>query len=97
MHSLKPMYCKMPGRYIVHQIIIYIIDCQNRTIIGKPGERGEVKSPMYPKKYENNLNCSWTIIFPYGYNIELRFLDIDIEAHSEANCPYDKLEVVFIN
>ncbi|XP_065842077.1 mannan-binding lectin serine protease 2-like isoform X2 [Oscarella lobularis] len=67
--------------------------CQNRTIIGKPGERGEVKSPMYPKKYENNLNCSWTIIFPYGYNIELRFLDIDIEAHSEANCPYDKLEV----
>ncbi|XP_043996530.1 enteropeptidase [Gambusia affinis] len=44
-------------------------------------------SPNYPHSYGNMANCMWTLHAPAGQNIQLHFLDFDVEA------TYDMLEV----
>ncbi|KAM4726936.1 enteropeptidase [Anableps anableps] len=44
-------------------------------------------SPNYPHSYGNMANCLWTLHAPEGENIQLHFLDFDVEA------TYDMVEV----
>uniref|UniRef100_A0A3B5MKK8 Uncharacterized protein n=1 Tax=Xiphophorus couchianus TaxID=32473 RepID=A0A3B5MKK8_9TELE len=44
-------------------------------------------SPNYPRSYGDMANCMWTLHAPAGQNIQLHFLDFDVEA------TYDMLEV----
>ncbi|XP_041656959.1 enteropeptidase [Cheilinus undulatus] len=44
-------------------------------------------SPNYPQSYGQEAECLWTLHAPEGLNIQLHFLDFDIEA------TYDVLEV----
>ncbi|XP_078028860.1 enteropeptidase isoform X14 [Epinephelus lanceolatus] len=44
-------------------------------------------SPNYPQSYGNEAYCRWTLHAPDGQNIQLHFLDFDIEA------TYDVVEV----
>nr|XP_023693671.1 enteropeptidase isoform X1 [Paramormyrops kingsleyae] len=37
-------------------------------------------SPNYPKSYSNKLSCVWTLHTEEGKNIQLHFLDFDVEA-----------------
>ncbi|XP_054610517.1 enteropeptidase isoform X2 [Dunckerocampus dactyliophorus] len=44
-------------------------------------------SPNYPENYGNKARCAWTLHTVPGQNIQLHFLDIDVEAN------YDMVEV----
>ncbi|KAM3869022.1 enteropeptidase [Diretmus argenteus] len=44
-------------------------------------------SPNYPQSYGNRANCLWTLHTREGWNIQLHFLDFDVEA------TYDVVEV----
>ncbi|XP_056140347.1 enteropeptidase [Lampris incognitus] len=44
-------------------------------------------SPNYPQSYGNRANCLWTLNTREGWNIQLQFLDFDVEA------TYDVVEV----
>ncbi|XP_049447903.1 enteropeptidase [Epinephelus fuscoguttatus] len=44
-------------------------------------------SPNYPQSYGNEAQCRWTLHAPDGQNIQLHFLDFDVEA------TYDVVEV----
>ncbi|XP_053569959.1 cubilin [Bombina bombina] len=52
---------------------------------------GEIHSQNYPKPYENNTECSWTIRVDFGHRVLLEFTDFDIEFHS--SCSYDTVSV----
>ncbi|CAI5450381.1 unnamed protein product [Caenorhabditis angaria] len=40
---------------------------------------GVIYSPNYPSLYPNNLDCSYYLVAPQGYGIEILFLTIDTE------------------
>ncbi|KAM9846481.1 enteropeptidase [Aulostomus maculatus] len=44
-------------------------------------------SPNYPQSYQNKANCVWILLALQGRNIQLHFLDFDVEA------TYDVVEV----
>lgn len=52
---------------------------------------GSFSSPNYPGKYQNNLDCRWTVIVPEGNIIQLRFVAFDIEQgyHTDYVTVYD--------
>ena len=54
---------------------------------------GSFTSPNYPQPYGHNAECIWTITAARGSTIQLMFVEIDIEIHS--NCIYDYVEVNF--
>merc|ERR1712107_267708 len=56
------------------------------------GTSGEVKSPNYPSKYDNNKHVSFPLEVASGSAIELTFTDIDIEPH--GSCDYDYVQVL---
>ncbi|XP_071970499.1 astacin-like metalloendopeptidase [Engystomops pustulosus] len=54
---------------------------------------GSVFSPGYDKRmnYPAFSNCTWTILAPAGYRVQMAFLDFSLEGGS--SCPYDFLEI----
>ena len=52
---------------------------------------GSFTSPNYPMPYGHNAECIWTITAARGSTIQLMFVAIDIELHT--NCAYDYVEV----
>ncbi|XP_039609502.1 neuropilin-1a isoform X1 [Polypterus senegalus] len=58
---------------------------------------GVIKSPGYPEKYPNNLECTYIIFAPNMDEIVLDFENFDLEADSNpphgAVCRYDRLEI----
>ena len=69
---------------ISFSFVFHIAQCGGHII----GFTGEFTSPNYPKKYGDNLNCSWIIEAPQHNIIELRFQHFDIENG------FDSVEVV---
>ncbi|XP_058503766.1 uncharacterized protein LOC131471288 [Solea solea] len=59
----------------------------------KPLMYGELQSPEYPQPYPPNLEQRWDLSVPEGYQIQLTFTHMDIEA--SASCYYDSLTVLY--
>lgn len=47
-------------------------------------------TPKYPKSYPLSTECNWTIRAEPGMNIELTFLDVDMET---SDCSFDYILV----
>ncbi|CAD1477837.1 unnamed protein product, partial [Heterotrigona itama] len=64
--------------------------CENKL----HGFYGSIESPNFPYKYEQNLNCSWTIDAPIGNRVNITFSHFDLEGPGNENtCSYDYLQV----
>ena len=53
--------------------------------------KNEIKSPNYPKNYNNNENCTWRIVASTDSTVVLNYEDFSIE--NSKNCKYDYLEI----
>ncbi|XP_045117385.1 cubilin-like [Portunus trituberculatus] len=56
---------------------------------------GELASPLYPEPYPVNLDCVWTIIAGPGNQLQLNFIEFDVEESS--GCNQDYIEVHEMN
>lgn len=58
---------------------------------------GVIKSPRFPEKYPNNLECTYIIFAPKMAEIILEFESFDVEPDSNpprgVYCRYDRLEI----
>ncbi|XP_042869227.1 protein SpAN-like [Penaeus japonicus] len=75
---------------MVHHNIIKDEMCQCQTAVISATE-GEIISPNYPDKYDNDLDCLMQITVPVGHVIRFTYLLFDLE--SESTCDYDKFEI----
>ncbi|KAK3742282.1 hypothetical protein QZH41_003303 [Actinostola sp. cb2023] len=57
--------------------------------------KGTINSPNYPKLYNHNSKCTWSITVPKGNVVMLKFLDIDIEE--DPACKNDYVAVLDSN
>lgn len=51
---------------------------------------GSFTTPRYPKGYPISTECNWTVQVEPGRNIELTFLDVDMET---PDCFFDYISV----
>lgn len=51
-----------------------------------------IESPGYPNRYLNNLNCNYTIISEKDDQININFVDFELESLS-MNCEYDNVTI----
>ncbi|XP_028280212.1 complement component 1, r subcomponent [Parambassis ranga] len=58
-----------------------------------PPMHGEVQSPLYPQPYPPNLQEQWDLSVPEGFQIQITFTHLDIEA--SGGCYYDSLTVLY--
>uniref|UniRef100_G3P746 complement subcomponent C1r n=4 Tax=Gasterosteus aculeatus aculeatus TaxID=481459 RepID=G3P746_GASAC len=59
----------------------------------EPLMHGALQSPQYPQPYPPNLLEQWELSVPEGYQIQITFTHLDIEA--SAGCYYDALTVLY--
>ncbi|XP_034029542.1 uncharacterized protein LOC117513470 [Thalassophryne amazonica] len=59
----------------------------------EPVMYGEVHSPQYPQPYPANVLKQWDLTVPDGYQIQLTFTHLDIEA--SADCYYDAVTIQY--
>ncbi|XP_068089491.1 deleted in malignant brain tumors 1 protein-like [Hyperolius riggenbachi] len=52
---------------------------------------GNISSPFYPNDYPANANCTWQIVVPEGYYIQLSFLHFDLEIN--PSCQFDVVTI----
>ena len=63
-------------------IIVYVEPCGNnkpKLLTAEFGELIHVESPNYPSPYPIDADCQWHIKAYPGYNIELTFIEYDLE------------------
>ncbi|XP_061573069.1 complement C1r subcomponent-like [Cololabis saira] len=73
---------------------LYILVCDCVPLPDKePPMHGEVQSPQYPQPYPPNLLKQWDLSVPEGFQIQLTFTHLDIEA--SGGCYYDSLTVLY--
>lgn len=53
---------------------------------------GYIRSPGWPKPYQPNLDCRWTITVPAGQQIAVTITDLDLDYSRGDNC-FDYLEI----
>ncbi|KAJ0177495.1 hypothetical protein K1T71_007504 [Dendrolimus kikuchii] len=46
---------------------------------------GYIYSKNYPKDYDKNMDCMWTISVPLNHRILLNFMDFDLYSNDESN------------
>ncbi|XP_041486764.1 cubilin isoform X1 [Microtus oregoni] len=63
--------------------------CDNVVIVNKT--YGILESINYPKPYDKNLRCNWTIQATAGNTVNYTFLDLSVTSH--RNCSEDYLEL----
>ncbi|XP_045763527.1 cubilin homolog [Maniola jurtina] len=47
-------------------------------------QSGLITSINYPKNYDNNMDCLWSIKVPRNHRIELNFIDFDLYSYASA-------------
>ena len=58
-------------------------------------EKSFIKSQNYPKKYDTEIECSWTLKAQPGKNIELTFVEFDVDGYDGYDCDdYDFLRII---
>ena len=58
-------------------------------------EESFIKSPNYPKKYDTGIECSWILKAQPGKNIELTFVEFDVDGFDGYKCDdYDFLRII---
>ena len=62
---------------------VYVSGCPSSV----SGPSGSIRSPNYPRNYNNYHRCSWGITVPSGYRIELTFQSFNTEQG------FDKLDI----
>ncbi|CAJ1062511.1 complement C1r-A subcomponent-like [Xyrichtys novacula] len=77
---------------IIWVLCVSLSECR-RLPEEKPQMHGEVQSPSYPQPYAPNLQEQWDLSVPEGYQINLTFTHLDIEA--SADCHNDSLTVLY--
>jgi len=46
-----------------------------------------IRSPNYPQPYPENIQCTWRILAPVGYKVELSFLEFTLEeSYLDSGC-----------
>ncbi|XP_053955149.1 cubilin homolog [Anastrepha ludens] len=53
---------------------------------------GVIKTPSWPRPYEDSMDCEWIISAPIGHKIELSIQNFSVETTSK-NCNDDYLEI----
>lgn len=53
---------------------------------------GEINSPNYPRNYPNNFDCTYRITVGFNEQIELDFVNFELEEGSGQQC-FDFLEI----
>ncbi|XP_067326675.1 cubilin [Anolis sagrei] len=56
------------------------------------GESGIISSPNYPQPYNSSSLCSWLLIAPEGYTINLTFVAFEIQSHRV--CGWDSVTIL---
>ncbi|XP_059196176.1 complement C1r-A subcomponent-like [Centropristis striata] len=75
-------------------LFLYLSVCRCWPVTDpEPVMYGAVQSPQYPQPYPPNLQEQWDLSVPEGYQIQLTFTHLDIEA--TAGCYYDSLTVLY--
>ncbi|XP_068591550.1 ovochymase [Cebidichthys violaceus] len=75
-------------------LFLYVSVCECRRLPDpEPVMHGAVQSPQYPQPYSPNLQEQWDLSVPEGYQIQITFTHLDIEA--SAGCHYDALTVLY--
>lgn len=59
------------------------------NLINNPN--GSIYSPGHPYNYDDNENCRWLLIAPYGGKVLLYFTTFEVEDNSW--CSYDSVEL----
>ncbi|XP_059051310.1 cubilin-like [Achroia grisella] len=62
---------------------------------------GFITSKNYPKNYENNMDCTWSITVGVNHRIELNFVDLDLYSNVNYDIPvcgdsirlYDSMDI----
>ncbi|GAB6028275.1 hypothetical protein CHUAL_002455 [Chamberlinius hualienensis] len=60
------------------------IDCPKLCHFHQKVAGDSIESPGFPKKYEPNLDCKWTLEGPVGYSIMLQFFDFSTEENFDT-------------
>ncbi|KAL8165122.1 UNVERIFIED_CONTAM: hypothetical protein K2H54_029833 [Gekko kuhli] len=55
-------------------------------------ESGIISSPNYPLPYNSSSHCSWLLVAPEGYTINLTFVAFEVERHT--SCRWDSVTIL---
>lgn len=72
-----------------HGCFFFPTVCDNVVIVNKT--HGILESINYPKPYDNDQRCNWTIQATKGNTVNYTFLEFEVE--NDVNCSTDYLEV----
>uniref|UniRef100_A0A667X1Z2 Complement component 1, r subcomponent n=1 Tax=Myripristis murdjan TaxID=586833 RepID=A0A667X1Z2_9TELE len=73
-------------------LFVSVCECW-RLPRSEPVMHGEIQSPQYPRPYPPSQLKQWDLQVPEGYQIQLTFTHLDIEA--STGCFYDSLTVLY--
>ena len=54
--------------------------CGGQLELSAAVAQGELTSPSYPGAYPHSLDCVWRVVAPPGEQVQLDFLDFEVEA-----------------
>ena len=65
-----------PLIYIIQSLCFSALSC--KEIVS--GKKGEIKTPNYPRNYDDNLDCTWTIQAEDDETVIIEFRDFHVET-----------------
>ncbi|RZF36004.1 hypothetical protein LSTR_LSTR005820, partial [Laodelphax striatellus] len=91
--------CKTPNHFLCQRFTIeggggvdeIDWECNKTVTLSNEQPRAVVTSPLFPRYYPNNVDCSTTITCPPTHRILIEFDELVLE--SESLCGYDVLEL----
>ncbi|XP_013185402.1 cubilin [Amyelois transitella] len=56
-------------------------------------QSGVITSKNYPKNYDNNLDCIWTIVVPRSHRVAIEFTDVDLNNENSVSGCDDSIKI----